>query len=294
MTSRARLSALARPLGWVLVALSAIFLFLMAREHWASLSEIRLGTAQWTVLAMLALAYGASLFLLAAGWHVLIGDASDTPVDPMLSLRAYGTSQLAKYVPGNVFHLVGRHMLHRQAGTGDGALARAALAEIVLMVSSAVTVGALFALGALADADLEARMLPLLAGILAGAFGIVIAVRFAAIDCKCAGQVFALHLLFFLVLAGAFAAVLATLGERLSLAGAAIGVVGWIAGFVTPGASGGIGVREAALVFLGENRIGTETMLVAAALFRAVTFAGDLVCFAIARALPAPRSVTAA
>ena len=285
---RARLSALARPLGWLLVAASAVFLVVVAREHWSAVSAVRLAAGDWAALAMLALAYGASLFLLAGAWHLLLASASDGTVERGLSLRAYGTSQLAKYVPGNVFHYVGRHMLHRQAGATDGALARAALAEIILMAGAALTVAAGFYLAAGAALDRSGSRLLSVLILPAAPLAALMAHRIARIHLSAVGRAIALQLVFFSAMAVIFASVVALLGERFSAAAAAIGVAGWIAGFVTPGASGGIGVREAALVFLGGQRIDTQTMLVAAALFRAVTFAGDLICFAIARALPAP------
>lgn len=67
-----------------------------------------------------------------------------------------------------------------------------------------------------------------------------------------------------------------------------IGIVGlsyatsWLAGKITPGAPGGIGVREAALVLLLGNTIGeTEALLLGVAL-RVVTTFGDFFLLALA------------
>ena len=93
-------------------------------------------------------------------------------------------------------------------------------------------------------------------------------------------------LAFFAVMAG----VLAALGEMLglgaspSLAGG--GVAAWIAGFVTPGAPGGLGVREAVMVIVGGASASAEHLLMLGVLLRAVTFGGDLVCAVAGRALP--------
>jgi hypothetical protein len=63
------------------------------------------------------------------------------------------------------------------------------------------------------------------------------------------------------------------------------GVAVWIAGFVTPGAPGGLGIREAAMVMLDGSSAPARMLVVTAAMFRLVTFAGDLLCFALGRLL---------
>ncbi|MEQ9122824.1 MAG: hypothetical protein RIM80_09710, partial [Alphaproteobacteria bacterium] len=72
----------------------------------------------------------------------------------------------------------------------------------------------------------------------------------------------------------------------------AAGALAWLAGFVTPGAPGGIGMREFALLMLLSG-VGAEAdVLLAAALLRVVTVAGEVLFYfggrlALARARPA-------
>jgi hypothetical protein len=70
-------------------------------------------------------------------------------------------------------------------------------------------------------------------------------------------------------------------------------VAAWLAGFVTPGAPGGLGIREAAMVLFAGGSASAEVLFVAAALFRLVSFGGDLVCFAVASLLPGKMRQTA-
>ena len=58
-------------------------------------------------------------------------------------IKVYGTSQLAKYLPGNIFHLVGRHALGMAAGVPTGVLAKSAVWELGLISLSAAIFGAL-------------------------------------------------------------------------------------------------------------------------------------------------------
>lgn len=56
-------------------------------------------------------------------------------------------------------------------------------------------------------------------------------------------------------------------------------IISWIAGFVTPGASGGLGVREAAFVVLLNPFIDEVTAMTLAILMRMVTTLGDGIFF---------------
>jgi hypothetical protein len=55
--------------------------------------------------------------------------------------------------------------------------------------------------------------------------------------------------------------------------------VSWLAGFLTPGAPAGIGVREAVMIALMEGIIGKSNSLIISILFRLVTIAGDVMMF---------------
>jgi hypothetical protein len=68
----------------------------------------------------------------------------------------------------------------------------------------------------------------------------------------------------------------------------------WAAGFVVPGSSAGLGVREAVLIVALESALGAEASTLAALALRVVTTAGDGVFCALALLLPLPRRSRAA
>ena len=57
--------------------------------------------------------------------------------------------------------------------------------------------------------------------------------------------------------------------------------IAWVAGFITPGASGGIGIREIVIVALLTPYITQPKALVLAIILRLVTICGDLLSFLI-------------
>ena len=56
----------------------------------------------------------------------------------------------------------------------------------------------------------------------------------------------------------------------------------WIFGFITPGAPGGIGVRESIMVVLLSDKIGAGNALSGALLFRGITISGEVVGYLLA------------
>jgi uncharacterized membrane protein YbhN (UPF0104 family) len=86
------------------------------------------------------------------------------------------------------------------------------------------------------------------------------------------------------------ALVLMALGRMLGLGASPVlaggGVAAWIAGFVTPGAPGGLGVREMVMVIAGAGTASADKLLMLGVLLRVVTFGGDVVCALAGRALP--------
>lgn len=56
-------------------------------------------------------------------------------------------------------------------------------------------------------------------------------------------------------------------------------VIAWLIGYLTPGAPGGIGTREATLIALLWFLHQDDAVLIATALFRVVTTLGDVVLF---------------
>lgn len=282
--------------GWVLTGLSGVFLVVVARRRQAEIAAMSLGPSDWLRLGALAVAYGASLFLLAGAWHFLLRSLDAAPGDPRVSIRSFTTSQVAKYVPGNVFHYVGRHMILRKESLPHGRLILASTLEILLMLFGAglvvLFVAALARLAGPAQPASFTWWVALLAlGVVAlGAMATVLTRRADGVETRWLLSAVGSYIVFFAVMGAIFNGVVQVAGEGSGLLTAGSGVAGWMAGFVTPGAPAGVGTREAATVLFGSALLPAEVLLVAAALFRVVTLAGDVLCFAVGHLIPVRRA----
>lgn len=284
MTGRRSLNSIVRVAGWVLVAASAVFLVAVGRSHWSALSAIALPSSAWLAIGGLVLLYGTALLLTGLIWHAMLAFTGAGALSASHSMRAHTSAQLAKYVPGNVFHFLGRHMIHRSSGADDKRLALAAVLENLVLLFAAACIATLCLVlggeGVYRDLALIAGT-ALLIALLAAVAG-VNARRWPLVPLL-AG--FAAALLFFAVMAGIVAAIAMLLGAGFAWEVAGSGVAAWIAGFITPGSPGGLGVREAAMVLLGGHAAKPDVLLLTALLFRVVTFGGDVVCAALGRLL---------
>ncbi len=271
--------------GRLLVVLALVFLAREVMRHWSGLSAWRPEPWQIAAVATLALFYGLSIFVLAENWHRIVGLFGDEP--RRRTWRSYTMTQIAKYVPGNVAHLLGRAVYLRGGALGDRQLGIATAIEIAVMpVGAGLFV--LLACLVVPVADLVPRAAPLQPFLapLAAALAVAVAaamflprrapVRAAARSL--AGT--ALIALGFMSLLGlCFALTLNSVVPAPALLAAVVAVLGWIVGYATPGAPGGLGTREALMLFLLDGTVPEAQALVAIALFRLVTVLGDVICF---------------
>jgi hypothetical protein len=291
-----------RWLGWLLVGLSLAFVGarLWQGDAWA-LARPQLAPLVLATLAG-ALVYGLAGFLLSAAWRQIL--ALERPPGPAAGYHAvYGRSQIAKYLPGNCFHLVGRQLLGRTLSHSQAALAAASLLEAALLLALAMSLAAPLARPWLGG---WAALLPIAA--VAAGLGLVCAgdrllprrwwplPGMARDRGRRLATALACHGAFFALAAGLLWLLVALVSDRVPgpLVCLSALALAWAAGFVVPGSSAGLGVREAVLIVALESALGAEASTLAALALRVVTTAGDGVFCALALLLPLPRRSRAA
>jgi hypothetical protein len=102
-----------------------------------------------------------------------------------------------------------------------------------------------------------------------------------------------MEVLFLAFSGGMFAALLALIGgdseihlQTWLLIGGAY-IIAWLAGFVTPGAPAGVGIREMVLLLLLKGYIVETDLLMAVLLGRLITVVGDFLFFVSSSLIPA-------
>ena len=260
-----------------------------------------------TVIYLLGLSafYSVLMVIASFSWKLILEFLSNSRLSGREVFEVYAKSNIAKYLPGNILHFAGRNLLGKRldwkhADTLVGSLLEMAImlltAVLLLLVLSPGDSVALLtqALSTLARHPVVVSLLSVLLAALIYSgislwvkrnvpwgyvkifftkrFSIVLAEVFL-IDCLLLLSLgFTLLLIYQGVLRGT-----GKTGQPLYTISAFI--LSWVAGFVTPGAPGGIGVRESVQILMLSPVYGKESALAAAVLFRVVSILGELISF---------------
>lgn len=281
--------------GSLLCLLAAGFLL---RRGWAlgdALGDALARIPPAALAAALGVCLGANL-LLGGAWSLLVRMvATATPQTPPL-FAAHLRAQLAKYLPGNVFHFAYRHVAAVRQGVSHRALGAALLLESVLLLTAA----AIFALGVATDPRLAA-LAPHARGLIWVAPAVAVLAWFGSVALgrrsglaqlapRRTAPYFVTVLLSYLVFFALSALALRLLSAApLALPfGAWCGwlALAWAVGYVTPGAPAGLGLREAVLALGLAPAVGDADALALALAYRLLTVVTDGVLALIGFAVP--------
>ena len=282
-------------IGRVLMLLGLIFVGLRFWSYRYSVGSELANPVLLFTTVLFSVIYAASCLLLALGWWLILHARiqQETRLPWRAAWRIYGKTQIAKYIPGNIFHFAGRHVLSAQEGISHSRLVMAATLEIIMMLLATGLISLLAVRSVIDSLRYFNSYASLIAGVgvvVAGSVALFyVARRFDAKNLLAALRLRWLlgaqssYLLFFLISAGLFFCLLkvGAVGWSASYWPAVFEsyAVAWAIGFVIPGAPGGLGVREAILVALLSSLLPEKTVLVSALLFRVVTTFGDILFF---------------
>lgn len=268
---------LLRLVGGGLGLTGVLFVGFRLYEHSDEIDLARFELTDWILVFGLSVAYCVANLVLARAWWCQLRFLGVKP-SWIWAAKAYGVSQLAKYLPGNVFHIAGRQALGMAAGLPARPLLKSAVLELGLIALIGATFGVL-ALPLLGEAFSPWESLLAFMSCLAATY--VGSVRWLG---RSFGAAVLWHA-FFLALSGLIflGTLILVVGHdvRPSLIPALCGVyvLAWLAGLVTPGAPAGVGVREAVIMLALAKIFEPSDLLVAIVLGRIVTISGDMLFF---------------
>ena len=257
-------------------------------------------------IVLCALLWSCGAPLLALAWHgLLAGIGVSKPRRELFGI--IGITQFAKYVPGNVAQYIGRAGMSLVRGIAPRPLAVTMLLETLLVIAAAVVMGV--GTGALSDVGLTVvhlhdAQLALIAALVALVIAGLLLLRRVAPPLlrrfapKYASVLDGALLPPRLRLAQAFAlycgmyvcmGIGLILLTRFLMPGAphdywlliAVFALAWVVGFVTPGAPGGMGVREGLMLLMLAPIYPAATASVLIVALRIATTLGDVLILAI-------------
>lgn len=110
--------------GSVIALLSVLFVAHRIMAYWAQVPDDTFTLKLLSLILILAAIYGAANIILASAWRILMVGLEQS-ISSRIATRIYGLTQLAKYVPGNIFQFAGRQFLAMSHGFQEKRLRRA-------------------------------------------------------------------------------------------------------------------------------------------------------------------------
>ena len=298
--------------GTVLMILSLIFIArrLINDEGFdASLFDIL--TSPWVVAGLLLIAAleGSGIMLAGLNFRAIIRNVSSVVAPKGLALAVYTESNVYKYIPGGVMYVAGRNRLAVEIeNLSHTKVALATILEGVGMVIGVLTVAIVFSFDYTITYVRRMDILPLVV-LIAGAVVVIAAITLYLLRNKIGGAVkkltadlangmevidykviakrvgFSIMLMFFYSLT--FLMTLVILGQSITfeLGFAIIGLylMSWLAGFITPGAPSGLGVREVVMMMFLGDFVNVTILTTAMVMHRVLTIIGDVGAYGVAR-----------
>ncbi|HMD13270.1 MAG TPA: lysylphosphatidylglycerol synthase domain-containing protein [Bacteroidota bacterium] len=293
-------------IGSILSIVSTVFLVRILIRNIAVISSL-----QWNIEACLALITAViislvGVVLLSYGWKILL-EAGNVRSSLLSAYSIIGRAQIAKYLPGNVFHYIGRVALGKFYNIVPEVSLITIGVETFFIVFTAVVIGLT---GIVGNRSLYDGMgwLPVtqIAWFPYAVAGMLIAAAFLlSLTSKKIRtwlssrshylsplKVFSVIFLYavFLMMNGVSIVLLLRYvwNEPSSVSWyqySAGFTIAWLLGFIVPGAPGGLGIREAVFVAIFSSVLGDGLAAGVAVMMRIVTTVSDLVTFFIAARL---------
>ncbi len=282
-------------LRWVIVGGTLFFLLKALKDHASEVAAIRVNGAGWVTIAIALL-----VTIIAHTWSGWVWggilNSLNQPVSMRWVIPVYLKTNLAKYLPGNVWHFYGRIMAVTNAGGSLGAATLSVLLEPLLMAAAAL----LMAVSG-SQVNTESRTLQVICLFV---IGVGIHPRILNLFIKLLSrfkgkttdaEIFKLkqypflpllgHLGFLVLRGGGFLLTLMALTpvhfNQIPQLLSAFSMA-WVLGLVIPGAPGGIGVFEATALALLDQQFSPALLISVVALFRIVSILAEAIAAVVA------------
>lgn len=287
--------------GNILMLLSIAFIINRIIEYRIDFSEV-LSVWPIIIIAILIIIYALVVVALANVYYAFLRLLSCKNISRKDTVFVYCKSNMYKYLPGNVFHYIGRNQISLNERIPHGTVIAATLAEMLLLTFAAAFTAAglagLYAVRWLVDNYTHREMAILVISILLAILAIITLYRAKSkarewivekstqinrIPFTVTIRFSIIYTVTFILNGAMFIMALYSIGGEISnnLILPVIGMytLSWIVGFLTPGAPAGLGIREAIMSTLLIGIVEAELVITAVLLYRIATIMGDVVAF---------------
>lgn len=278
-------------LRWVIFGATLFFLAAAFKQNWQEVAAIEIDRRGWVILSLAFL--GTMLAQTWAGWvwGWILQEFNQT-ADPIWATRTFLKTNIAKYLPGNIWHFYRRIGAAKNAGISLEVATLSVVVEPLLMASAALSMGLVLATSnawmwqVAALAILATTLHPRVLSPIAQHLSLVKAKAFRSEKPK--GAIFVIkryplrpwlgELGFLVWRGGGFVLIVMALGSvsvhQFPLLISSFSLA-WLLGLILPGAPGGLGVFEATALALLDNTFSSGLILSSVAVYRVISILAE-------------------
>jgi len=239
-------------IGKALGVLGLLYVFykLYHEYTWSSFTEQFMSVLHITPL--LILVNFLSLVIGIYAWYHMLLSYAKKPFGYIYAYYYFSKTEIAKYLPGNVFHFVGRQALAHKIGITQKQMAKISLLHTLLLLGATIVATTVFSFLS-QQVPLYILTLMVLSSII-----IFISLVYLYPTIRIGKKIsLNLYLAFSIALQGVVLGIIIVYQSdnyswSLFCLSISIYMLSWLIGYVTPGASGGLGVREGAFIAITE------------------------------------------
>ena len=290
-------------IGKVLLLLSVLFIINRMMTYEIDWKQIVLFPTNLVILLAI-LIHGGNIFFATFTYKDILKITANQNVSQQIITKNYCKSNLYKYLPGNVMHFIGRNQIAVDANISHVDVGMGTILEMICLVIGGGIISVLcvwsYFVEYLIMIDFKINIITISIAVLLSVLvvGILYKLRnyikrkiSKMIQNASVSDIIKVLLknsLRLLINALVFILIMYTFGlriESLYILKTVVGlfVLSWVVGFLTPGAPGGIGVREFFMtVFLGGLFV-EETLLLVLVVYRIVCILGDMISYLYAK-----------
>lgn len=246
--NREKLKSVIYTIGKSLGILGLIFVFYKLYEEYTFSSFTEQFILMLHIAPILIVINFISLVIGIYTWHKMLLHYAKKSFGYIYAYYYFSKTEIAKYLPGNIFHFVGRQVLANEMGITQKEMAKISLLHSILLLGATIVAATLFALFA---GEVPAFILTLMVlSCMITFVSLIYIYPSIRVDKKITLN---LYLAFSIALQGVMLGIIVlyqsdTYSWSLFCLSVSIYILSWLIGYVTPGASGGLGVREGSFI----------------------------------------------
>lgn len=274
-------------IGVILTLISIYFLSMSLVENFEKVIDSFSNRLFIVILIIGLVIYGLTLVIVVMSWSLQLKERYPDITFKQL-FKIAGTSQVGKYLPGNVFHIASRFYMARKINISSKDITNTLINETLLIVISAMIVGSVYLYYYLSAINLDFRFSWLLLTIPITLF------IFYKVNPKdnflhlLSGNKLFIIIGIFLISHGLLGGIvflqykLLFSGQTTYLIITSMLALSFVVGFITPGSPGGIGIREFVFLKLASVVMDESIALTLIITLRLISVSGDLLMYFIA------------